>query len=313
MKNREEYAIVDTETRIPIKSNSEEIKQSKLNHCDQQWETRFFELREFKKLRGHCDVPRNYKNKQYRVLAYWCNTQRKEKKFNPLKYSPDREKKLNELGFSWGLRDKRFEYKFQQLKQYSEKYGHCNVRLNENRTLANWCYSLRVDRKRKAKELTKARILRLTELGFEWYDIKKNELRWEEQFVKLKEFKKKYGHCNVSRIHSTYRSEYILSQWIIKQRAYYRNKNKLLTAKRIAKLNSIGFNWINPIKMGDARRISNEDLFNELRRLYILHGKQPGVTYIDKYGKYSRKPYYTRFGSIDKACEKAGIDSGVSK
>jgi len=278
--------------------------KNKTDLRDQKWEMHFYELKKFRKKFGHCDVPDlKYKN-PYSSLARWCNHQRHNKKFSPLKYPPDWLRKLNEIGFSWNMRDKLFESNFRQLKEYHQKHGHCDVSKPENPKLVQWCFKLRIEHRMNVSRLTKERAARLNELGFNWF--KGNKEQWELQFARLKEYKKKYGHCNVplSRRNASY---YYLSQWVQMQRKLYHNKNKRLTAERIEKLNSIEFNWINPLKSGNAYKHSDEDLLNELRRLHFISGKPPSIRYIDVYGKYSPKLYYTRFGSISFARKAAGI------
>jgi hypothetical protein len=222
------------------------VRQKKNNNehdsQDYKWEMNFFELKKFKIEHGHCDVPHTSKNKKYRSLASWCNNQRVRMKFKPLTYHSDRLLLLNELGFNWNLRDKYFERKFRQLKQYREKYGHCNVSL--------------------------------------------------------------------SKQNAPYIS---LAYWVQVQRNYYRNKSSRLTAERIAKLNSIEFCWKNTIKPGDSLRIKDDTLVNEMKRLYLMRGIPPSAEFINKYGNYSWKPYYTRFGSISEAHKAAGINYAFEK
>lgn len=292
---------------IPI--ISDEKKQKEPDLYEHKWEMQFYELQKFKKKHGHCDVPFTLRNKKYHALARWCNTQRVKKKFERLKYSPDRLKKLNDLGFCWGILDKWYENKFRLLKQYHKKYGHCRVKESENKALARWCFKLREAYNKKAKTLTKERIARLTELGFEWYDIKKetNELLWEKQYTRLKAYKIKYGHCNLPRIHDNTNLLYDLANWVGRQRLAYRNKSKVLTKDKVKKLNSIGFNWVNPIKVGDARRADNQELLDELKRLYSIRNIAPSAPFIDKHGKYTSRVYYNHFGSMIEARKAAGI------
>lgn len=302
-----------------METSGKKKKLKKPGILDLKWDMQFFELQKFKKKYGHCDVPKSSKNKQYRSLAEWCHTQRELKKFKPLKYNPDRLRKLNEIGFAWSIPDKWFESKFRQLEQFRKKYGHCNVSRNpENKqyySLAAWCNTQRIMRKlnpnysedkikklnklgfawskldekferkfsilkkyhakhghfyvRKAenldiaswcawlrksykrKSLSQEKIQRLNELGFPWQP-EINKVRWERQFTRLEEYKKKRGHCNVSasKADRAYRP---LLYWVILQREQYHQKNKHLTPERIKKLNDIGFNWINPLKKGGAK------------------------------------------------------------
>jgi hypothetical protein len=61
-------------------------------------------------------------------------------------------------------------------------------------------------------------------------------MQWNDRFDRLKEFKEKHGHLYVPR-----KTEKQLNRWCITQRAY-RKENKL-SAERIAKLDSINFQW----------------------------------------------------------------------
>jgi hypothetical protein len=148
----------------------------------------------------------------------------------------------------------------------------------------------------------------LMELGF----VPQNrvEFKWEQQFNHLMDFSKKYGHCNISQ--SLKNIDYKnLVPWINTQRINYHRKAKRLTTKRIAKLKSIGFSWKNPIKRGDAIRIKDEDLLNELKRLHALSGIPPTPRYVNKHGKYPANTYANHFGGIVNARKTAGITSVV--
>lgn len=51
------------------------------------------------------------------------------------------------------------------------------------------------------------------------------------------------------------------------------------------------------------RNVSDEQLFSEIGRIWSQLGRQPSLTDIRQYGKFSPKPYFTRFGSWIKAVE----------
>jgi hypothetical protein len=51
------------------------------------------------------------------------------------------------------------------------------------------------------------------------------------------------------------------------------------------------------------RNISDEKLFTNIERVWNQIGRQPFVSDIKQYGKFSAKPYFTRFGSWIKALE----------
>ena len=67
---------------------------------------------------------------------------------------------------------------------------------------------------------------------------------WNEYYEDLKEYKNKYGDCNVPQFWSTDRK---LGKWVAKQRYQYnlkmRNEKSQLTDTRMLLLNQLGFNW----------------------------------------------------------------------
>lgn len=68
---------------------------------DEVWHERYAQLVEFKNLNGHCDVPYNYS--ENRDLGTWTIRQRETRKKNKL--TPEREALLNEIGFTWAIRN----------------------------------------------------------------------------------------------------------------------------------------------------------------------------------------------------------------
>ena len=131
------------------------------------WQQKFNELQEFRDVYGHCNITRNYlKNKQ---LATWVSEQRSQYKLNILK--PDRISKLESIGFVWNFKNEfvtAWEQKFDELKQFKNIYGHCNVPNGyfENKQLARWVIQQRTNYKKNSLGLD--RIAKLNELGFDW-------------------------------------------------------------------------------------------------------------------------------------------------
>ncbi len=209
--------------------------------ADHKWEMQFFELKKFKKKYGHCDVPQN--NSNYPKLARWCGEQRRIKKFHPLKLNPVRAGKLNELGFSWGLRDKWFEKNFSKLKTYLLKNGHCYVFRTQDKNLNKWCTHLRENKKNNLETLTVERIKLLDSFGFDWNpDVYFYEnIHFEQRLAELKDFISKHGRYPL-RDDKKYP---FLSTWVERQRHDLRYK--ILSNERIMKLNAFGFTW-NPRK-----------------------------------------------------------------
>ncbi len=62
---------------------------------------------------------------------------------------------------------------------------------------------------------------------------------WDKWFGLLQKFHKREGHCRVTQ--DLFEGGFNLSKWVFKQRNSYVNKQ--LTAERIKRLDSLGFNW----------------------------------------------------------------------
>ncbi|MDM8567017.1 Helicase associated domain protein [Candidatus Halobeggiatoa sp. HSG11] len=158
---------------------------------------------------------------------------------------------------SIGERLQPWEVMFQQLVEFQEEYGHCNVplRYEKNKKLANW---VGVQRKaNKNQIISEDRIRRLNEIGFVWNTL---EALWEDNFAELLKYKQIYGNCNVP---DRWSENLQLAKWV----SHLRNnkKNKELSEERIQRLNEIGFVW-KPFE------IFWEEKFAELLEYKKIHG-----------------------------------------
>jgi hypothetical protein len=70
--------------------------------------------------------------------------------------------------------------------------------------------------------------------------------QWEDNYARLLEYHKVYGHIKVQK-----RLDLKLAQWVVNQRASYRNGQ--LSATRIAKLEALGIDW-------DPRNLNKEPI-----------------------------------------------------
>ncbi len=106
-------------------------------HCrkcrnKQQWSECLEELKEYKDINGHCNVPQNYEvNKD---LANWVGRQRTEwRKFRDGKraqITADRIALLDGLGFQWSPQEQKWSESLEGLKDYRDINGHCYVPSN---------------------------------------------------------------------------------------------------------------------------------------------------------------------------------------
>jgi hypothetical protein len=271
---------------------------------DKFFESKFIQLKRFYDKNGHCKV-----SKKDKILYKWCCKLREERKKNENRLTKERIQKLDSINFDWEIIDSSWLKKYNDLKKVVEKkknvFDYSGIK--KYRQLFSFVHNTRVAN--KAGKLSDEKINQLNKIGFIWNSY---ETQWENRFDELKQYKKKYGHCNVSK--SKYDIDFLeLADWVFDQRKNYKKKNISLTPERIEKLEKLGFNWQAPIKAGKTNLKKDEDLLNDLIRLQTLLKKTPSILDVDKYGKYSHVTYYHHFGGITNARKKAGLEAVISK
>jgi hypothetical protein len=144
--------------------------------CVIAWEDRLSELDEYRKIHGHCNVPRN--DSENGKLGTWATTQRthyrlyKEGKKSSM--TTFRIQELESLGFEWVVCVTSWEDRLSELAVFRKKNGHCNAtKMNsENTKLGRWVGNQRTHYKSllegKKSQMTTFRIRELENLGFEW-------------------------------------------------------------------------------------------------------------------------------------------------
>ena len=157
---------------------------------------------------------------------------------------------------SSAFKTEQWSKRFQELLRFREEYGHCLVPHNwcKNKKLAQWVkrqrYQHRLLEQNRHSTLTMDRVQQLEDVGFVWNSHKAG---WDDKFYQLRDFGKKFGHCNVP---SSWSENPSLAVWVKFQRRQYKmkmnggsfkvsdaNKNNTLTDDRIEKLLSIGFSF----------------------------------------------------------------------
>ena len=195
------------------------------------WEKMFSSLCEFKKINGHCKVPKGWhKNPE---LANWVSSQRQMKRKNCL--NSDYLRRLNEIGFIWHTRKDLWEKRFAELLEFKKVWDHCNVPKDwsENPKLGAWVNNQR--RNKKKGILNTDRICRLDKIGFLWDII---DSSWEDNYSELFKYYKIYGHTDVT---INWPENPQLGKWVSYQRSK-RRKNQL-SESQIIRLDNIKFNW----------------------------------------------------------------------
>jgi hypothetical protein len=129
--------------RISLNDSSEEMLMRFRPYQDRQWRGMFQKLIQYKLQHGHCCVPHSYQDDQ--KLARWVKRQRyQHKKFedkDPTStMTADRIEELNTIGFVWHSHASAWQTKLNELKEFEQRKGHCNVPSNypTNPPLAAW-------------------------------------------------------------------------------------------------------------------------------------------------------------------------------
>jgi len=131
------------------------------------WEEMFARLVQFKERFGDCNVPADWPEDPR--LGRWVGNQRELRKHDRL--SSDRLQRLGAFGFEWDARTATWEEMFARLVRYKERFGHCNVpaKWPEDQQLRRWIGNQR--QFRKTKRLSRQRVRRLDNVGFDWGTI----------------------------------------------------------------------------------------------------------------------------------------------
>jgi hypothetical protein len=193
-----------------------------------RWNKFFDKLIAFKDKYGHFNVPFIWQEDM--AFTHWVQRIRNHKD----KLSQDQIKQLDDIGFIWSFTDAIFWKNFNLLKQYKEKYGHCNVLPSQDRKLYGWINYLRKSKREKFESRLKDYMINeLDNIGLDWDTT--NTTFWETRIRELRDFKKEYGHTNVKNT-SEHKQLY---SWCIK----LRRRRSRLTDDQIKSLNKLGFIW----------------------------------------------------------------------
>jgi hypothetical protein len=238
------------------------------------WEDRLSELADYRKIHGHCNVPRG--NNKNTKLAMWVGTQRSSYKLHvegkKSQMTTFRIQQLESLHFDWGFCVTAWEDRLGALADYRKIHGHCNVPHNykEDSNLGKWVTNqrsqYRLHAKGKTSQMTTVRIQELESLGFEWGDGYGATATWAQRLSELADYRKIHGHCNVP---ANYGENSKLANWVTNQRKSYKlrakEKASFIATARIQELESMGFEW-------EVIDTAWEDRLSELADYRKIHG-----------------------------------------
>ena len=139
---------------------------------DAVFETNCCDLEAFIDINGHCQVPKKYADNP--SLGGWCSevilayNGIQEGRLSRLDLSPERIELLEEIGFTWKIRDDSdavFETNCCDLEAFIDIHGHCHVPVDypDNPSLGVWCKDIQSDFTKHA--LSPEQLERLKEIG----------------------------------------------------------------------------------------------------------------------------------------------------
>lgn len=189
-----------------------EVAKSDMINFSVVWDKSFQELKNFREMNGHVEVPENYKpTPEWSTnLDGWITRQRKHFKSGKL---PDHLiAKLRSIGIILGGRgrpfgietDESWMAKYDELLDYSAEHGDADIpeRYEKNKELAKWA---KIQRQQHSKgELPDDRFEKLMSAGFNFYRSRKSQGArdpdpWMRRLSELRAYKEKTGSTNVPR------------------------------------------------------------------------------------------------------------------
>ncbi|KAL3928876.1 MAG: hypothetical protein SGBAC_012456 [Bacillariaceae sp.] len=140
-------------------------------------------------------------------------------------------RRLKDIGFSFGMAEKRWHDMYQTLVQYHSVNGHFRVPEKENPKLCYWIIKQRQKRRgrKHCGSMTVTQIDLLDKIGFEW-ESDRSSATWMERYNELVDFRNQHGSLAVKH-------DGVLYAWMSLQRS------KALTEEQVRLLDEIEFPW----------------------------------------------------------------------
>jgi superfamily II DNA or RNA helicase len=200
------------------------------NAKDADWEKGFQELKLFKELNGHFNIPQNEK------LYYRARRLRLKKHL----LTREQLAKLDSIGFyqeyeiqktNNAYPERVFLKRFEELKRFKDAFGTINIdyRNKKYSGLYHWKKDIRKNKER----LTESQKERLKSIGFD-VEVNFEEQKFNQRIIELKKYFEKYGTYIISEKHKDFSD---LHYWV----NYIRAGKRQLSEEQRKQLTDIGF------------------------------------------------------------------------
>jgi hypothetical protein len=126
---------------------------------DLNWFQTYRQLRAFKKRFGHANVPDSWNENAY--LGKWLGKQRRLRRQEKL--DTKKQSLLDRTAICWEPMEKRWERRFQSLRAFHKRFGHCRISRQDDSSFFAWVIHQR--RRLERGRLSKEKVLRLKQLG----------------------------------------------------------------------------------------------------------------------------------------------------
>jgi hypothetical protein len=206
------------------------------------WMKWYRELEAYAREHGNAHVPKRYvKNPP---LASWIWQQRKRKNGTKKRddgtadeMTDEQVGLLDRLGFYWNKREAEWMKRFEALKAFRDKHGHCDLELvpDADAKLYRWAVMTQRTLYHQGK-LGSRRKAKLDEIGFHWSSVA-SDVTWRSMYQRLEAYCAEHGNTNVPRKWK----DAELANWVSRQRQ--RRKNGEISEEEIKILNKLAFTW----------------------------------------------------------------------
>ena len=231
-RGRKETAQISSEKKTENLKSEKQVKGGKYAAL---WYKTYADVEKYKKATGKWPTSTS-KNADAAKLGVWCNRQRQCLKKGLL--SPERQAKLNEIGFGEPSHSASWETKCSAVKEYRDstgKWPSASSKDAEISELGRWISTQKLSMSKGY--LSQERQAKLNKIGFDWNP---RYLSWDSTYMSVKKYKKNTGKWPKRTLKNADAAK--LGVWCDHQRRYL--KTGLLSQERQAKLNEIGFEWV---------------------------------------------------------------------